>query len=66
MKYTGRCPKCENNEIKYVSGTNQSKIGIPLGITSWVAVDRYICLQCGYIEQYVDTSQSLQRLANKS
>ena len=63
MKYSGYCPKCNGAEIVRVTGENQSKIGIPAGLVSWVPVARYICLQCGYLEQYVDDVDSMQKLA---
>jgi len=62
MKKTGQCPKCSSEEIKRVSGENQSKIGVPTGVLSWVPVTRYICRRCGFLEEYVEGSDALRKL----
>ena len=63
MKTTGRCPKCECEVIKKISGENQSKIGVPSGMLSWVPVTRYICTECGFIEEYVEGDGALRKIA---
>ena len=63
MKNSNTCPKCKSKNIKRVSGENQSKIGVPTGMLSWAAVSRYVCLDCGYIEEYIDSKEALKKLA---
>ena len=58
MKQTNICPKCQSTDVariepfKATSGNNYiqlSKWGTQLGY-----VERYICIKCGFTEQYVD------------
>jgi len=62
MKTSGQCAKCSSEEIKRISGENQSKIGVPTGALSWVPVTRYICTQCGFLEEYVEGDEALKKL----
>ena len=57
MKYSNICPKCRCNDILKVKG----KVGaygsgnnIPTGVFSAVLVDRYICCNCGYSEEWIE------------
>lgn len=59
MKYTGVCPKCGQAQIIRIEG--QAKAygagnNIPVGITifSYVKVHRYLCLMCGFSEEWID------------
>ena len=63
MKKTGSCPKCEGNAIERIPGDGQSKNGIPTGLFSWVPVTRYVCMECGFIEEYVDEQIKLQKIS---
>jgi len=63
MKTTGRCPKCKGDAIKRIPGENQSKIGVPTGMVSWAPVTRYVCTQCGFLEQYVEGDAALRKIA---
>lgn len=70
MKNTKRCPKCEGAKIIRVEG----RVGpywdgnnIPMGVRrdNAVLIDRYICSECGYSEEWIDSKDSLQALADK-
>ena len=59
MKITGVCPKCGQSNIIRIEG--QAKAygagnNIPVGMTifSYVKVPRYLCLECGYSEEWID------------
>lgn len=65
MKKTEPCPKCQSSDIAKVPGENQSKIGVPVGPLGWAPVTRYICMQCGFTEQYVEGADNLQRIAKR-
>lgn len=60
MKNTKICPKCQNNDIVRIDG-NAGAYGsgnnIMLGgtIFSAVKVNRYICCNCGFTEEWIDT-----------
>lgn len=59
MKNTGRCPKCSGTEIFRVDG-NVGAYGtgnnMLLGRTvfSAIPVARYICMRCGFTEEWID------------
>lgn len=59
MKNTNKCPKCGSSHIikvpghagAYGSGNN---IMVGMTIKSAVPVDRYLCTECGFSEEWVD------------
>lgn len=68
MKNSQRCPKCDHAEIIRVEGI-QGPFGtgnvIPTGgltIFSSIKVSRYVCVLCGYAEEWIDSLDDLQRL----
>ena len=67
MKETKHCPKCGGNNI-YISeggaGAHGSGNIINIGNFAWqaVPVDRYICCDCGYVEEFI-RHEHLQRIA---
>jgi len=68
MKNSQRCPKCDHTEIIRVEGI-QGGYGsgnvIPTGgFTIWssIKVTRYVCIKCGFCEEWIDSTQDLQRL----
>ncbi len=59
MKNTRRCPKCGSNDIYIIDGCfdpNGMGNGIALGATflSVIDVDRYICCNCGFTEEWIN------------
>ena len=34
-------------------------------MTFWAAVTRYLCMQCGFMEQYVDDAEGLEKIAKR-
>ena len=57
MKNTNVCPKCQGNEIVFVKGRNDGYgVGnnIQVGVVKRVLINRYICCNCGYSEEWVD------------
>ncbi|HOG65704.1 MAG TPA: hypothetical protein PLD82_09750 [Spirochaetota bacterium] len=68
MKQHGVCPKCGSREIALSSGSNTSDVNTILtGMTylSAVACEKYICLGCGYTEQYVRDQAGLEKISRK-
>ena len=68
MKNSHTCPKCTGAEIVRVEGI-QGQFGsgnvIPTGgFTIWssIKVTSYICVQCGYSEEWIDSPEDLQRI----
>ena len=69
MKFTYKCPKCASNNVLEIIGTKyNAQHTIPL--TKWsiksAALDRYICADCGYTEEYVQMDDSFRKWANKN
>jgi hypothetical protein len=66
---TGTCPKCKSTNV--YAGTNVfPKSGpfgsnsIPVSLTSIAALDNYVCIDCGYLESYVE-EEKLEEIARK-
>lgn len=67
MRNTGRCPKCGGTEIIRVEGLSEGYgVGnnILISTFSIVRVPRYVCLSCGYLEDWVDV-WDLEKLRKK-
>lgn len=56
MKQTHICPKCKSHYIVKIPG-DTSELGnyMVLGVSklSAVRVDRYVCCECGYSEEWI-------------
>ena len=69
MKNTNECPKCRSNKIIVIPGsTGAYGVGhnIPVGRTvfSYAKVNRYLCSDCGYSEEWV-AKEDIERIAKK-
>ena len=68
MKNTRCCPKCGSQDIlripdhpgRYASGNNIYTTSATL--FGKVPVIRYVCCGCGYVENWVETQEELQKL----
>ena len=70
MKNTKTCPKCRSNDIVRIegqAGAYGSGNNIPTGWTTWsaVKVTRFLCLGCGYSEEWVEDREDLEKLREK-
>ena len=59
MKNSNKCPKCGSSDIIKISGHagaygSGNNIMVGMTIKSAVPVDRYLCADCGYSEEWVD------------
>ncbi|MBR3359080.1 MAG: hypothetical protein IKG46_14805 [Solobacterium sp.] len=59
MKNTGICPKCGSAEIIRIEGQARAYgagNNIPVGMTifSYIKVPRYVCMDCGFSEEWID------------
>lgn len=64
MKNTQQCPRCESTEVEDVllvdaGGLYVGALSRPVQTRAWV------CLDCGYVEHWVEDEQELQRLRDK-
>jgi hypothetical protein len=70
MKHGNPCLKCHATNVLRVPGrvgAYGSGNNIPTGfwVTSAVLVTRYICLNCGFAEEWIDNPNDLAALYNK-
>ena len=71
MKNTNVCPKCGSNDIVRVdgmSGTFSSKwYSIPMGMitANAIPVTRYVCINCGFIEDWVDIKEDREKIKER-
>lgn len=70
MKYTGACPKCQSHDLVRVPGGAGGYEGgnhIQIGRTIFgvVPVTRHVCMNCGFVEEWVDAPEDLDRLRRK-
>lgn len=59
MKYKKICPKCNSKDVIRIHGTEGGyRVGnqIRLGLTNFssVLVQRYVCMECGYTEEWIE------------
>ncbi len=62
-----KCPRCYNTEhilIKGTSGLYGAGNCIPTN-PGFVLVTRYVCTRCGYVEEWIDDKQSLEKLIKR-
>lgn len=69
MKNTKICPKCNHTEIIRIEGTAGSygsgnNIQVGLTYFSAVLVHRYVCCNCGFSEEWIDT-EDISKLKKK-
>lgn len=59
MKNTKTCPKCESNSIVRIDGYtgpygSGNNVMVGTTIFSGINVNRYVCCDCGYTEEWID------------
>jgi ribosomal protein S27AE len=66
MKNSNTCPKCQSRDIMRIPGSNSENY-IPFGLTVFTAipVTRYLCGQCGFIEEWIDSQDDIEQLRRK-
>lgn len=68
MKNSGKCPKCcstniariPDNPYRHASGNNIYTTTATL--VGKIPVIRYVCCECGYVENWVERANELQRI----
>ena len=69
MKNKKICPKCDSNKIIRIPGET-GIYGVGNNISSGflkgtVNVTRYMCCNCGYIEEWIDSKEDIIKLVQK-
>lgn len=70
MKQTNTCPKCKSTDVIKVKPFKSTSTANIIQLTKWGTMfayfERYICLQCGFIEHYAMLEdKSWQKWINK-
>lgn len=70
MKNTGRCPKCDSRTIVRVPGQTGAvgignSISIGLVMPTLVDVSRYVCSECGYVEEWIVDIEDIHKVVKK-
>lgn len=68
MKNNNRCPKCNSDDIIRVNGSARgygagNNIMVGATIFSAVKVNRYICCNCGFCEEWID-NEDIPKIKN--
>lgn len=70
MKNSRICTKCQSNDIARIEGKvgaygTGNNISTGWTILSAVPVTRYLCLNCGYSEEWVESEEDLEIIRRK-
>ncbi len=68
MRFSYKCPKCNSNDVVEVIGSNinqMQKIALNKWSMTQAVLDRYLCANCGYTEEYVQLTDSFKRWARQ-
>lgn len=62
---TGNCPKCGSENV-HVVHSMRNHLVVPLSVLSMTdsATDLYVCVQCGFLEIYVEDPTDLPKIAD--
>lgn len=67
MKYDYTCDKCKSTDIIRIPGKSMSGRYhfIMANFFTKVPIDRFVCLNCGYIEDWIMDEKHLKKIAKK-
>jgi ribosomal protein S27AE len=69
MKKTGKCPKCGAEDAVCIPKDYCWHVGgsirVDLGPFSYVNITRYMCGNCGYMEEWIDSSEDVQKIKRR-
>lgn len=68
MKNTYECPKCISRDIIRIPGpasVGYTQNKVPTGFFSTGNVDRYVCLGCGFSEEWIANEKDLEKVRKK-
>jgi hypothetical protein len=66
----GICPQCGSERVRSgaaIEGKEGLRGGnrIPINAVIYVALDNYVCVDCGYVESYISDRSILNRIAKE-
>ena len=67
---SGVCPKCKSPNVHDGSAVPlkkgaSSQYALKVSVASAAALDRYVCVDCGYVESYVADTSMLERISHE-
>jgi len=62
MKTSGKCPKCESKKLIRIESPGRDYHTIAVGVFSAVSLTRYLCSQCGFTEEWVESPVDIERV----
>ena len=66
MKKSGKCSKCGSDKVIHVeNGSLSSRQFGEAGIFFAVGITKFVCTECGYLEEWIDPPIQLKQLAQK-
>jgi predicted nucleic-acid-binding Zn-ribbon protein len=68
MRNTSTCPKCSGRDILRIDGrigAHGAGNNIAIGWMSSIFVTRYMCVACGYSEEWIDHEADRAKLVEK-
>lgn len=69
MKISNTCVKCQSSNLRKISGKfPMSKINniVKVGPFKNVYVTTFVCVECGYLEEWIEKQEDLEYLAKKA
>ena len=68
MKNTKKCPKCSSEDIVRIDGYagaygSGNNVMVGASIFSAVNVNRYVCCNCGFTEEWID-KEDIEKVKN--
>ena len=69
MKHKNACIKCHSVDIRKIEG--KRRMSEPhnfdkVGALKKILITRYVCISCGYTEEWIDKKGDLEYLAKKA
>lgn len=68
MKNSSTCPKCQSTDVIRIEGSKVNQ-NHKLSLDKWgvknVVIDRYLCVQCGYTEEWIQLDEKFDRWVEK-
>ncbi len=65
MKNTKSCPKCSSTDILRITEHTHANFVRGNGIFGSIYLTRFVCADCGYTEQWVDSPADIKQLREK-
>jgi predicted nucleic-acid-binding Zn-ribbon protein len=64
MRNTKACPKCGSRDIAVVPGVLNA-LTVSLGVLSTVELKRYMCVACGFCEEWIDSDEDREKVRKR-